>query len=461
MSKHSGILRAIRRRLSLLERRLAECERGLLTGDSDDTREEMKGLLAEYQEEADAEVKHLVWCFVLSSRYVFILVAGVILSFASMGSYSLLVLTPAFLSAFLLPAANPASVHRWAFLLQMSWQTLCHLWFQYASPRLEDTQNTRFSISISSLMLLTQRVTSLALDIHEGKLRSTPENQEHGSFQRSPRSHLALCSYMLFFPALLGGPLCSFLIFDKQIKGLGPSLVNPIWIFGCMCLRVLVLQTLRIFMQDWVINQPGLAECSKCSCVSTMWTTALLFKMTYYSHWLLDESLVYVAGFGLQLGHQTENCHRELSDMDLWTLETTNRLSLFTRTWNKSTSQWLRRLIFQKSPMQPLLVTFIFSAWWHGLYPGQVFGFLCWAVMVEADYRINQYFSLVVKSWHAQLLYRFLTLMQTQLVIAYIMIAVEMRSFSVLWMLCGSYCSIFPLLNCGLLIWLVKRSMKT
>ncbi|XP_069061903.1 ghrelin O-acyltransferase [Pleurodeles waltl] len=393
--------------------------------------------------------------------YIFILVTGVVLSFASMGPYSLLVLTPAFVAAFLLPAANPASVHRWAFLLQMTWQTLCHLWLQYTSPRLENIQKTRFSISISSLMLLTQRVTSVALDIHEGKVRSAPENQERGSFQQSLWSHLALCSYLLFFPALLGGPLCSFLMFDEQISRVVAPLANPIRIFGRMCIRVLVLQMLRIFVQDWVISQPGLAECSQFSCVSTMWSTALLFKLSYYSHWLLDESLVHAAGFGNQIGHQAEIFHHELSDMDLWTLETTNRMSLFTRTWNKSTSQWLRRLIFKKSPMQPLLVTFIFSAWWHGLYPGQVFGFLCWAVMVEADYRISPYLSSIVKSWHATLLFKLLTLVQTQLVVAYIMVAVEMRSLSVLWMLCGSYCSFFPLLNCGLLIWLVKRSVKT
>lgn len=59
MSKHSGVLRSLRQRLMLFERKIGDCEsRALLEGNAANT-EALKQLLAEYQEEADTEVQHL------------------------------------------------------------------------------------------------------------------------------------------------------------------------------------------------------------------------------------------------------------------------------------------------------------------------------------------------------------------------------------------------------------------
>ena len=149
-----------------------------------------------------------------------------------------------------------------------------------------------------------------------------------------------------------------------------------------------------------------------------------------------------------------------MPDADIWTLETTHRISLFTRKWNRSTARWLRRLIFQQGRAWPLLQTFAFSAWWHGLHPGQVFGFLCWAVMVEADYLVHTFANVFVRSWPMRLLYRTLAWAHTQLIIAYIMLAVEVRSLSSLWLLCNSYNSVFPMVYCVLLFLSAKRKRK-
>lgn len=56
-------------------------------------------------------------------------------------------------------------------------------------------------------MLFTQKATSLALDIHEGLM---PLQLGQGLL----KCELPLCSYLLVFPALLGGPLCSFTRFQ-------------------------------------------------------------------------------------------------------------------------------------------------------------------------------------------------------------------------------------------------------
>lgn len=71
--------------------------------------------------------------------------------------------------------------------------------------------------------------------------------------------------------------------------------------------------------------------------------------------------------------------------------------------------------------------------------------------MVEADYLIHTFASLFIRSWPMRLFYRALTWAHAQLIIAYIMLAVEARSLSSLWLLCNSYNSVFPVVYCILL----------
>ncbi|XP_039396343.1 ghrelin O-acyltransferase [Mauremys reevesii] len=399
-------------------------------------------------------------CLSLNARYVLLLVGGCLLACAAMGWYALLLFIPTFCSVAIFHSVGPPQVHTWAFVLQMSWQTLCHLGLHYREHYLQGAPCIRLTIALSSLMLQTQKVTSLALDIHEGKVTMAAEWRKG----REPLLRaLPLCSYLLFFPALLGGPLCSFQRFQVQIQGLCTSRPTAPWrVAGQKCLRALALHLLRTAVRSCVAPLAGMTDCTGFGCVYVMWRSALLFRLAYYSQWVLDEALLSAAGLGLELGHApgAEAACSDLSDADIWTLETTNRIALFTRTWNRSTSRWLRRLVFQRSPAQPLLATFAFSAWWHGLHPGQVFGFLCWAAMVEADYRIHPFLRSLAKSWHTKVLYQALTWVQTQLIIAYITAAVEMRSFSTLWLLGASYNSVFPLLYGVSLLWLVARAKE-
>ncbi|NWU69047.1 MBOA4 acyltransferase, partial [Pterocles burchelli] len=368
-----------------------------------------------------------------TTRYVFLLAGGCLLAGTAMGSYTVLLLIPAAGCVLILLSISLACAHVWVFTLQMSWQTLCHL--ALSSQEL-DPQDARPAIALSAIMLLTQKATSLSLDIHEGLVQLQPGQ---GLLQCA----LPLCSYLLFFPALLSGPLCSFSRFRSQVESSG-SLLFPLRATGQRCLCVLALRCLAM----------GLAMGQGCvglGCLPHTWAQALLCRLAFYRHWVLDEALLEAVGFRPEAGQGDLSLH------DLWTLETTHRLAVFTQTWNKSTSCWLRRLIFQRCPAQPLLATFAFSAWRHGLRPGQVFGFLCWAVMVEADYRIHPFLSARATSWRVKLLYRGTTWVFTQLIVAYILVAVETKSFSMLCLLWPSCHRILPLAYSLALLLLAKK----
>ncbi|NXI99887.1 MBOA4 acyltransferase, partial [Psophia crepitans] len=377
----------------------------------------------------------------LTARYIFLLAGGCLLASTAMGSYAVLLLIPAAGSVLVLLSVSPARAHTWVFALQMSWQTLCHLGLSSQEP---DPQDARPAIALSAIMLLTQKATSLALDIHEGLVQL---QLSQGLLQCA----LPLCSYLLFFPALLGGPLCSFSRFQAQSESSG-ALPGTLRAAGHRCLCALALQGLRAGLARGLAGRQG---CAGLGCLPHTWARALLLRLAYYCHWVMDEALLEVAGFGPEAGQG------DLSIHDLWTLETTHRLAVFTRTWNKSTSRWLKRLIFQRCPAQPLLATFAFSAWWHGLRPGQVFGFLCWAVMVEADYRIHPFLSAWATSQGRKLLYQGTTWVFTQLIVAYILVAVETESFSMLCLLWTSCNSILPLsYSLMLLLLLLAKKLK-
>ncbi|KAM3938078.1 ghrelin O-acyltransferase [Leptodactylus fuscus] len=372
-----------------------------------------------------------------------------------MGHYAILLFTPALGATVLFHKSNYHSIHRSAFLLQMAWQTVCHLWVMYRQYYLQEILTIKVSIMISSLMLLTQKITSLALDIHERKVTLSTKDAmklKEKSLHLPPCSTLAVLSYLLFFPALLGGPLCSFVKFQQQISNC--KVCDNLWCIWTAvkaCTLFFLFHTLRGILFEHVTFEYDLTNCRHWECVYVMWSTALSFKLTYYSHWLLDEALLYSAGFHLGLCSYTA-----FTDSNIYALETTNRISVFARTWNKSTAKWLRRLVFQRCLKQPLLSTFAFSAWWHGLYPGQIFGFICWALMVEADYRIHAKLSIISKSPYIRFLCKVMLWFQTQMIIAFIMLAVEMRNLTMLMALLFSYNSLFPFFYCVLLIFLIK-----
>ncbi|XP_027704199.1 ghrelin O-acyltransferase-like [Vombatus ursinus] len=390
--------------------------------------------------------------FSITARHIFLILGGCLLAWMAMAQYAVLVFIPAFCAVALFQSVQPEKVHCWTFSFQMTWQTLCHLGLHYTEYYLQEPPCMRFCIALSSLMLLTQRITWLSLDISEGRVVV----QEAW---RGPRL-LSFCSYLLFFPALLGGPLCSFRRFQAQVSrpeaqwrppSLGPAARRGLLLLG--------LQLLRTWVRGLLGAGGSLADCHWLGCVCVMWTTAALFKLTYYCHWILDESVLWAAGLGPDSDPALHG-EGDVSDADIWTLETTHRLALFTRTWNRSTTRWLRRLVFERAEAWPLLQTFAFSAWWHGLHPGQVFGFLCWALMVRADHLIHGCAKVLIASWPGRLLYRAVTWAHTQLIVAYILLAVELRSVSALRLLGASCNSLFPLVSCVLLILLAGREKR-
>ncbi|CAL8327062.1 unnamed protein product [Arctogadus glacialis] len=360
----------------------------------------------------------------LTWRYVSLGLGGCLLAVGTMGVYSLVVLVAALGFALLVVCVPPDRVHGWVFWGQMLWQTVCHLLLQHGEGLLPPGGGVRALVAVSSLMLLTQRVTSVSMDLQEGRIRLPP-----GGAASCPLFLLSLCSYVLSFPTLLGGPLYPYSRFVGCVEGSGPGAPPlPLGAVSLKLLQVLLLEGVRAGLLRGLPG-PGPAAAAAAAAAGgpagaclCLWGAALALRLRYYSHWGVSEGLNLAAGFGPRGPDRAG-----LSDGDPWTTEASPRVSEFARRWNATTAAWLRRLVFRRGGRCPLLLTFGFSAWWHGLRPGQAAGFLGWGLAVRADHALHRHVGAALSSRWGRGLYAGLSWAHTQAVITWVVLLVEAR----------------------------------
>ncbi|XP_064792574.1 ghrelin O-acyltransferase [Oncorhynchus masou masou] len=382
-------------------------------------------------------------CLSLTYRYLFLASGGCILAIITMGVYSLLLLISTVIFVLLVCSLSPERVHPWVFGLQMGWQTFWHLLIQYREYYLNEPTDSRLLLSMSSLMLLTQRVTSVSMDLQDGG-RVTLMTQ--------CRVFLPLISYALNFTALLGGPLSSFdqfVYFVEQITISPPP--QPLSVISYKGFQVLSLEWARNYLTRLLRDNASSLSVSNNALTDVLWIwgLAVVLRIRYYSHWKISECLNNAAGLGFRGMVREEDSPNwsGLSDGDLWTTEMSCQVSEFARRWNGTTATWLRRLVFQRCKTAPLVMTFGFSIWWHGIHLGQFVGFLVWAAAVRADYQIYKYLKPKLTSTRRRLVRTCLCWLNTQMVMACVVIAIELRSTSSLKILGLTYTGVFPLLN--------------
>lgn len=308
----------------------------------------------------------------------------------------------------------------------------------------------RLFLAVSSSMLLTQRITSVSMDLQEKRITIKCNTS---SKRKACVSLLPLISYILSFTILLGGPLCSFRRFVALMEGFDlSSPMSPCGVVILKLMQVLMLEWVKCYLVYFLKDNPyDPFNSGVLYGIVWTWCLALICRIRYYSHWKISEGLNNAAGFGLwqkSSGNSPE--WSGLSDGDFWTTEASSRVSVFARRWNFTTASWLRRLVYIRCKHFPLHMTFGFSLWWHGLHLGHFVGFLTWAATVEADYHIHRYmYPKHSQTWRK--IYTLLSWVNTQMIVTCIVITVELRNMSGLRLLSSTYIGLFPLVNLILL----------
>lgn len=293
-------------------------------------------------------------------------------------------------------------------------------------------------------MLLTQRITSVSMDLQEKNLLLT---FSASSKRKACATLLPLISYAVNFTTLLGGPLCSYSQFVSQMEGISINhQPSPLVVVPMKMVQVLLLEMFKYYLVFYIKqNINDLSSCAALCGVLWIWSVALVLRMQYYSHWKISEGLNNAAGFCFW-ENSSGKCSSP-SDGDFWTTESSTRMSEFARRWNATTASWLRRLVYLRCKHFPLFTTFCFSLWWHGFHLGHFVGFFTWAVTVKAGYYIHRYFHPKLSSTWRKLLYTCTCWINTQMIVTCIVIVVELRNMSGLRLVFLTYVGLFPICN--------------
>ncbi|XP_062874301.1 ghrelin O-acyltransferase [Trichomycterus rosablanca] len=373
-------------------------------------------------------------------RYICLMAGGLFLAILTMGPYSMLLFIAAAIFLLLVNFVEPVHIHYWVFGLQMGWQSFWHFYMQYKQYWLYESIDCRLVLAMSALMLLSQRVTSVSMDLQDGKVIKNDQRR----YQTQLYFFIPLISYILNFPALLGGPLCSFntyVTFVEQMSISPPP--SPFAILPWKLSQVLILLALKNLLASSL--QSDIFILSSHLDILWIWVFSLVLRLNYYTHWKISECLNNAAGLGFNgRGPNGRALWNGLSDGNAWTIESSKSISEFARHWNGTTATWLRRLVFQRCSRVPLLMTFSFSALWHGLYPGQVIGFLGWAIAVLGDYKLHKLLRSRVKTGWRKGLYPCLSWAYTQIIISYVVLTIELQTFEAV-MLFSTTLLLFPL----------------
>jgi len=207
---------------------------------------------------------------------------------------------------------------------------------------------------------------------------------------------LSFFSFVFYFAAVLGGPafeLREYLDFIEMKNWYPKDKPQPSTYLACFkrfihAINALVIHIFfakvapiqYIYTDEFTTNVPFLLKWIYLLCVAIEWRTQ------YYFAWVLSESVCILSGFGFN-GYDKEGniLWDRLINVRMLKIEFCSNPRAITIHWNITAAKWLRNHIYLrfadkngKAPEYVVYIVMIFSAFWHGFYPGYyVYFFTC------------------------------------------------------------------------------------
>ncbi|XP_052584918.1 lysophospholipid acyltransferase 1 isoform X2 [Peromyscus californicus insignis] len=306
------------------------------------------------------------------------------------------------------------------------------------------------------LMIVTQKITTLAFQIHDGLGRKAEDlsAEQHRLAVKVKPSLLEYLSYHLNFMSVIAGPCNNFKDYVAFIEGRHiymkllemnwkqrgfqslpePSPTRAVIQKLCMTLMSLLLFLtlsksfpVTFLVDDWFVH--------KADFLSRLWYLYVVMqaaKPKYYFAWTLADAVHNAAGFGFSgVDADGHSCWDLLSNLNIWKIETATSFKMYLENWNIQTSTWLKCVCYERVPWYPTELTFLLSALWHGVYPGYYFTFLTGVPVTLAARAVrNNYRHHFLSSKARKVAYDVVTWATTQLAVSYtaapfVMLAVE------------------------------------
>ncbi|CAD5119043.1 DgyrCDS7692 [Dimorphilus gyrociliatus] len=232
-----------------------------------------------------------------------------------------------------------------------------------------------YNIDISApLMICVQRLTSLAMNISDGKRNDQGNDVKKLSHKKDiiikeVPTFLEVASYVFSFHTLLSGPLIFYKDYDNFITGrnlcdkngskLKPE-PNPNYLF-------------KKWFMLYLFH----------------WSNLMKYELT----WKLAESANVAAGLGFQ-GYK-ENGEEDWNGADnlsFWEFEISSSINRCVATWNITTNVWLKYVVYERVPFFQKWAVFGFSAIWHGFQVGYYVCAISCMILRSIERRIRKNF---------------------------------------------------------------------
>ncbi|KAK2501935.1 hypothetical protein MC885_009377 [Smutsia gigantea] len=274
---------------------------------------------------------------------------------------------------------------------------------------MEEGDENEHTASVGSpMMIITQKITSLAYEIHDGMFRKDEElsPSQRGLAVRRMPSLLEYLSYNCNFMGILAGPLCSYKDYITFIEGRSymtqsgengkeevqyertepsPSMAVTQKLLVCGLSLLFHLTISKTLPVEYNIDEHFQATASWLTKIIYLYVSLLAARPKYYFAWTLADAINNAAGFGFR-GYDKNGAARWdlISNLRIQQIEMSTSFKMFLDNWNIQTALWLKRVCYERASLSPTIQTFILSAIWHGVYPGYYLTFLTGVVMTLA-----------------------------------------------------------------------------
>ncbi|XP_054945007.1 lysophospholipid acyltransferase 2 isoform X3 [Physeter macrocephalus] len=252
-------------------------------------------------------------------RHVVATLLGLYLALFCFGWYALHFLVQSGISYCIMIIIGVENMHKYCFVFALGYLTVCQI------TRVYIFDYGQYSADFSGpMMIITQKITSLAYEIHDGMFRKDEEltPSQRGLAVRRMPSLLEYLSYNCNFMGILAGPLCSYKDYITFIEGRSyhmtqagehgeeeiqyektePSpniaVIQKLLVCGLSLLfHLTISKTLPV---EYNIDEHFQATASWPAKVIYLYVSLLAARPKYYFAWTLADAINNAAGFGFR-----------------------------------------------------------------------------------------------------------------------------------------------------------------
>ncbi|XP_057656266.1 lysophospholipid acyltransferase 6 [Diorhabda carinulata] len=379
-------------------------------------------------------------------RHVFGLGVGIIMGYFCFGYQAIHLAGLPGICYMIMTTQNPRVMHGMVLTVALIYLSFIHLYRQ-----LFDYSSIGLDIS-GPLMVITQKVTSLAFSLHDGLTKKEEEmthTQKYYAVHKTP-NFLEYFSYSLLFPSLMAGPVIFYNDYIDFVEGNNyvkaqsdtrnsqviyePSPVKAVVkkvVTALFCAYIFVK-----FLPRFPIGRVKDGNFVENSTVGHLFwyltVSLLLVRCKYYFAWTMADGICNNSGIGFS-GYNENGASKwnKYSNVDIFQFEFGTSLKQSIEAWNKGTNIWLRMMVYERTTKYSTLLTYILSAIWHGFYPGYYLTFLSGALFTFASRTVRRHVrNYFLGNTESKLLYDVMTFAVTRFVLGYITFPFVILEFS-------------------------------